>query len=66
VLDRALLILEDWAQGATLTGGIDRERSIVLSEWRMNLGDGERTQDRSAACSSKDRYRIGRPSGSRR
>ena len=47
VLDRALLVLEDWAQGATFDqSGIDRERGIVLSEWRMHLGAGERTQDK--------------------
>ena len=47
VLDRALLVLEDWAQGASFDQrGIDQERGIVLSEWRMNLGAGERTQDR--------------------
>src|SRR5580692_1604868 len=46
VLDRALLILEDWAQAASFDqSGIDHERGIVLSEWRMNLGAGERTQD---------------------
>ena len=46
VLDRALLVLEDWAQGATFDqSGIDRERAIVLSEWRMRLGARERTQD---------------------
>src|SRR6478735_9174819 len=34
VLDRALLVLEDWAQGASFDGtGIDQERGIVLSEW---------------------------------
>jgi zinc protease len=47
VLDRALLVLEDWAQGASFDqGGIDHERGIVLSEWRMHLGAGERTQDK--------------------
>jgi zinc protease len=47
VLDRALLVLEDWAQGASFDqSGIDRERGIVLSEWRMHLGAGERTQDK--------------------
>jgi predicted Zn-dependent peptidase len=35
--------------------GIDHERGIVLSEWRMNLGAGERTADRvRRAHSSKD------------
>src|SRR6202163_4440860 len=47
VLDRALLVLEDWAQGASFDqSGIDRERGIVLSEWRLHLGAGERTQDK--------------------
>ena len=47
VLDRALLVLEDWAHGATFDqAGIDRERGIVLSEWRMRLGAGERTKDK--------------------
>jgi zinc protease len=47
VLDRALLVLEDWAHGASFDqSGIDHERGIVLSEWRMHLGAGERTQDK--------------------
>jgi zinc protease len=42
-LDRALLILEDWANAATFDqASIDRQRGIVLSEWRMHLGAGER------------------------
>jgi zinc protease len=46
-LDRALLVLEDWAQGASFDqSGIDHERGIVLSEWRMHLGAGERMQDK--------------------
>src|SRR5689334_10208290 len=44
VLDRALLVLEDWVQGAMFDqSAIARERGIVLSEWRMNLGAHERT-----------------------
>jgi len=47
VLDRALLVLEDWAGAATFDqAGIDAERGIVLAEWRMHLGAGERTQDK--------------------
>ena len=46
-LDRALLVLEDWAHAATFDeGAVERERAIVLSEWRMQLGAGERTQNR--------------------
>jgi zinc protease len=45
-LDRALLILEDWANAATFDqASIDRQRGIVLSEWRMHLGAGERVGD---------------------
>src|SRR5580704_6081701 len=44
VLDRALLVLEDWAQGASFEQrGIEHERGIVLSEWRLHLGADERT-----------------------
>jgi zinc protease len=47
VLDRALTVLEDWAGGATFDQtGIERQRPIVLAEWRMNLGAEERTADR--------------------
>src|SRR5712671_2513422 len=46
VVDRAMLVLEDWAHAATFDqAGIDRERGIVLEEWRMNLGASERTRD---------------------
>ena len=47
VLDRALLVLEDWAHGATFDqSAIERQRGIVLSEWRLHLGAEERTQDK--------------------
>jgi zinc protease len=46
-LDRALTILEDWAGAATFeSSGIERQRPIVLAEWRMNLGADERTADK--------------------
>jgi zinc protease len=47
VLDRALTVLADWAQGATFDEtALEHERGIVLSEWRMNLGAEERTQEK--------------------
>jgi len=67
VLDRALLVLEDWAQGASFDqSGIDRERAIVLAEWRMHLGAGERTQDKVRRVQLEgsryaDRPPIGKP-----
>src|SRR3954464_3560324 len=43
VLDRALTVLEDWAGAATFDqSAIERQRAIVLAEWRMNLGASER------------------------
>ena len=46
-LDRALLVLEDWTHAATFDqDAIDRQRAIVLSEWRLHLGAAERTQDK--------------------
>ena len=46
VLDRALLVLEDWASAASFDqAAIERERGIVLSEWRLNLGASARTGD---------------------
>ena len=65
VLDRAMLILEDWAQGASFDqDAIDRERGIVLSEWRMNLGAGERTQEKIRRTQLEgSRYADRRPIG---
>src|SRR5437867_6943509 len=67
VLHRALLVLEDWAQGATFDqSGIDRERGIVLAEWRLHLDADERTQGkvlRAQLAGSRyvDRRPIGKP-----
>jgi len=65
VLDRALLVLEDWAHGATFDQeGIERERPIVLSEWRMNLGAGERTGEKIRRAQLEgSRYADRRPIG---
>jgi zinc protease len=46
-LDRALLVLQDWTNAATFDDTrIEHERGIVLSEWREQLGAGERTMDK--------------------
>ncbi|MEO8484025.1 MAG: insulinase family protein [Acidobacteriota bacterium] len=65
VLDRALLVLEDWAGAATFDqAAIDRERNIVLSEWRMHLGAGERTQDKIRRAQLEgSRYAVRPPIG---
>jgi zinc protease len=47
ILDRALTVLEDWGGGATFdSAAIERQRAIVLAEWRRNLGADERTADK--------------------
>jgi len=47
ILDTALTVLEDWAGGALFEdAAIERQRAIVLAEWRRNLGADERTSDR--------------------
>jgi zinc protease len=46
VLDRAFLILEDWAHAQTLDPvEIDKERGVVREEWRLRRGAGARMQD---------------------
>ncbi|TVQ88804.1 MAG: insulinase family protein [Deltaproteobacteria bacterium] len=42
-LDTGLLVLRDWAGGLTFDPEeIDKERGVVLEEWRLRLGPGER------------------------
>src|SRR5262245_10392832 len=64
-LDRALQVLADWAQGATFdAAAIERQRSIVLEEWRMRLGAAERTQERIRRAQLEgSRYADQRPIG---
>ena len=43
IMDKGFLILEDWASGLLLEGEeIDKERGVVVSEWRTGLGASER------------------------
>ncbi|MEQ1757317.1 MAG: insulinase family protein [Vicinamibacterales bacterium] len=67
VLDTALSVLEDWAGGATFDpAAIERQRAIVLAEWRRNLGADERTNDKVRRAQLQgsryaDRAPIGTP-----
>ena len=46
VFDRALMVLEDWAHNVSLDAAeIDRERGVVIEEWRMRRGAGARLYD---------------------
>jgi zinc protease len=47
VLEQALGILEDWARGVSFEGEeIDKERGVVLEEWRLGRGAGARMRDK--------------------
>src|SRR5688572_13151919 len=67
VLDRAFLILEDWAHGLALDPAeIDKERGVVKEEWRLRRGAFARMQDKQFPIMLKgsryaDRLPIGKP-----
>jgi len=47
VLERAFLIMEDWARNLTFDSSeIDKERGVIVEEWRLNRGAGARVQDK--------------------
>ncbi|MYJ26167.1 MAG: insulinase family protein, partial [Holophagales bacterium] len=46
ILDKALLVLEDWASAVTLEDEeIELERGVVIEEWRGGRGAGARLRD---------------------
>ncbi len=46
-MDRSLLILEDWAHNVSFDPvEIEKERGVVMEEWRLRRGAGARMQDR--------------------
>ena len=46
VIDRSLLVLDDWARNVTFDPvEIDKERGVVLEEWRLGLGADSRIRD---------------------
>src|SRR5688572_8445070 len=43
VVDRSFLILEDWARAVSFDPDeVDKERGVILEEWRTGLGPGAR------------------------
>ncbi len=67
VIDKALLILEDWAHNVSFENEeIDKERGVVMEEWRLRRGAGARTTDKLFPVLLKgsryaDRIPIGKP-----
>jgi zinc protease len=46
VLDRSMLILEDWAHNVSFDPTeIDKERGVIIEEWRLRRGAAARMQD---------------------
>jgi len=46
IVDTAFQILEDWAHNVSLEAEeIDKERGVVIEEWRIGLGAGSRVRD---------------------
>ncbi len=46
LLSNAMLVLRDWANGITFDGGeIEKERGVVLEEWRRSRGASGRVRD---------------------
>src|SRR5712671_1314493 len=67
VIDRSLLILEDWAHNVSFDPvEIDKERGVILEEWRLGLGADERISNAQFPLLLKgsryaDRLPIGKP-----
>ncbi len=64
-LEKALLILEDWAGGISFSPEeIDKERGVVISEWRSRLSPQQRLQQQYLPVLYKDsRYAERLPIG---
>src|SRR5690606_10514065 len=46
LLDKGLLVMHDWASAVTFADEeIDKERGVIVSEWRTRLGADERMRE---------------------
>ena len=67
LLTKAFLILEDWAHGVSFDPAeIDKERGVIIEEWRTRLGAGARIQEQQLPILLKgaryaERLPIGKP-----
>jgi len=66
VIDRSFLILEDWARNVTFDPAeVDKERGVIMEEWRLRRGAAARMQDQQLPVLLKgskyaDRLPIGK------
>jgi zinc protease len=65
VIDRSFQILEDWAHAVSFDNDeVDKERGVILEEWRTGLGPGARMLDAQLPVLLKDsRYANRLPIG---
>ncbi len=65
ILNQGLQVLEDWASNITLSGEeIDKERGVVIEEWRLGQGANQRMRDEWFPVMFKDsRYAERLPIG---
>jgi zinc protease len=67
IIDRALLLMEDWAHNVSFdAAATEKQRGVVLEEWRLGLGAESRIRDAQMPILLKgaryaDRSPIGRP-----
>jgi zinc protease len=67
VLETGMQILEDWAWGISLDSlEIEKERGVVIEEWRLGRGAGTRMQNRQfPVLAQRSRYAQRLPIGTR-
>jgi zinc protease len=67
ILEQAFQILEDWAQHQLFDSlEIERERGVVLEEWRLGQGAGSRMRDKQLPILFRgSRYAVRLPIGER-
>ncbi len=65
IVTRAFDILEDWAHGVTFDSTeVEKERGVVLEEWRLGRGAGQRMFDQQLPVLFRDsRYAVRLPIG---
>jgi zinc protease len=65
VMDKAVQVLEDWAHNVSFDPvEVDKERPVIMEEWRLRRGAGARIQDKLLPIALKDsRYADRLPIG---
>ena len=65
LLDKGFLVMEDWAHGITFEDEeIDKERGVIIEEWRLGRGYAQRMRDKYLPVIFKDsRYAERLPIG---